>query len=73
MGKVGLNGLDGLGVGKERIGNGVGEGKKGNFDRYWNRYRDREVRGWGEGVGLGEGEMGKWEVGDLNMGGGRIV
>src|SRR5699024_4030481 len=65
--------LDGFALRDETKGNAVAQAKKPNFDRYLRQYPHSTLHVSGEAVGLTEGQMGNSEVGNLNIGAGRIV
>lgn len=65
--------LDGFGLRQEEYGNAVKQANTPNFNRYWNKYANNQLRASGEVVGLPAGQMGNSEVGHLNIGAGRIV
>lgn len=65
--------MDGYGLRKETVGNGVALAQKPNIDFLWNRYPHTTLSGSGMDVGLPEGQMGNSEVGHMNLGAGRVV
>lgn len=65
--------MDGYGLRKETVGNGVALARKPNIDFLWNHYPHTTIDGSGMAVGLPEGQMGNSEVGHMNIGAGRVV
>src|SRR5699024_10185611 len=65
--------LDGFGWREDDHGNAVNQANKPNFDRYWNEFPHNTMQASGLAVGLPEGQMGNSEVGNTNIGAGRIV
>lgn len=65
--------LDGWGIRKETVSNGIALARKPNFDHYWETYPHTQLEASGPAVGLPEGIMGNSEVGHMNLGAGRIV
>ena len=65
--------LDGYGLNKETAGNAIAAADKPHLDDIFAKYPSTSLKACGLDVGLPEGQMGKSEVGHLNIGAGRIV
>lgn len=73
MKKVVLMIIDGLGLRKEKQGNGFKLANTPTFDELFAKYPNSILQASGEYVGLPKGQMGNSEVGHLNIGAGTIV
>jgi 2,3-bisphosphoglycerate-independent phosphoglycerate mutase len=65
--------LDGWGWREDSTDNAIRLANTPNFDRLWAGCPHAFLRTSGEDVGLPDGQMGKSEVGHLNIGAGRVV
>ncbi len=65
--------MDGVGINKSKINNGMASAKTPRLDEYFNRYPSAEIEASGPAVGLPTGQMGNSEVGHLTMGSGAIM
>jgi len=66
--------MDGLGIGKDYVGNAVLRAKTPTLDRLWSRSPVKALLGaCGPDVGLPQGVPGNSEVGHLNLGSGAVV
>ncbi|EFF41224.1 2,3-bisphosphoglycerate-independent phosphoglycerate mutase [Mycoplasmopsis alligatoris] len=73
MKKVVLIVIDGLGLRKEKQGNGFALAQTPTFNELFSKYPNSIIQASGQYVGLPEGQMGNSEVGHLNIGAGTIV
>ena len=65
--------LDGWGYSEDPKDNAILNAKTPNMDKLWENDCHSLISGSGVDVGLPEGQMGKSEVGHLNLGAGRVV
>ena len=65
--------LDGVGIGPNSENNGWSLANTPNIDLLLNDYPSTSIEASGRSVGLPDGQMGNSEVGQLNIGAGRVV
>ncbi len=65
--------LDGWGYREESVSNAIAQARTPVWDSMWTQYPHTRLQTSGSAVGLAGGQMGKPEVGHLNLGAGRVV